>query len=137
MTTTSPLDTQANQMADEFAGCGYVGPLAKARFALTIKPLLARLHAQATQLTLAQHFASENERLKQRVKELEELQLLDVHAIYGAECDSLRAENAELRRVAAAIQELRSIGNLEEWIAKWTKAIELADAAMQTEKEKQ
>jgi hypothetical protein len=40
-----------------------------------------------------------------------------------------------LRRVAAAIQELRSIGNLEEWIAKWTKAIELADAAMQTEKE--
>jgi hypothetical protein len=47
----------------------------------------------------------------------------------------LRAENAELRRVAAAIQELRSIGNLEEWIAKWTKAIELADAAMQTEKE--
>jgi hypothetical protein len=133
--TTSPLDTQANQMADEFAGCGYVGPMARARFVLAIKPLLERLHAQATQLTLAKHFASENELLMLRVVELEELQLLDVQAIYGAECDSLRAENAELRRVAAAIQELRSIGNLEEWIAKWTKAIELADAAMQTEKE--
>jgi hypothetical protein len=93
---TSPLDTQANQMADEFAGCGYVGPMARARFVLAIKPLLERLHAQATQLTLAKHFASENERLKQRVKELEELQLLDVHAIcdqrdgYRAECDKLR-----------------------------------------------
>jgi hypothetical protein len=53
-------------------------------------------HAQRTQLTLAQEMARENERLKQRVKELEELQLLDVHAIcdqrdgYRAECDKLR-----------------------------------------------
>jgi hypothetical protein len=134
MTTTSPLDTQANQMADEFAGCGYVGPMARARFVLAIKPLLERLHAQATQLTLAKHFASENERLKQRVSELEELQLLDVHAIcdqrddYRAECDSLRAENEELRRVMhEAWKTLTEFG--------WTlKAI---DAAMQTEMEKQ
>jgi hypothetical protein len=137
MTTTSPLDTQANQMADDIFADMPAFDLQTLRqlFINQIKPLLARLHAQATQLTLAKHFASENELLMLRVVELEELQLLDVHAIYGAECDSLRAENAELRRVAAAIQELRSIGNLEEWIAKWTKAIELADAAMQTEKE--
>jgi hypothetical protein len=67
---------------------------------------MQKCHAQRTQLTLAQEMARENERLKQRVSELEELQLLDVHAIcdqrdsYRSECDRLRAENAELRRYA-------------------------------------
>jgi hypothetical protein len=97
MTTTSPLDTQANQMADEFASCGYVGPMAKARFAQSIKPLLARLHAQATQLTLAQHFASENERLKQRVKELEKV----VSAVYDGVAWRVAPNSDGIHMVAA------------------------------------
>jgi hypothetical protein len=89
---------------------------------------------------------------KQRVNELEELQLLDVHAIcdqrddYRAECDRLRAENEELMTVLRYLFYMRlPLGEkVEEFLAqdqpdKWQEIFALlADkAAMQTEKEKQ
>jgi hypothetical protein len=72
MTTTSPLDTQANRMADDIFADMPAFDLQTLRqlFINQIKPLLARLHAQATQLTLAQHFASENERLKAELNDI-------------------------------------------------------------------
>jgi chromosome segregation ATPase len=71
---------------------------------------MQKCHAQRTQLTLAQEMARENERLKQRVSELEELQLLDVHAIcdqrdsYEAECDSLRRRVEEFERTIEGLR---------------------------------
>jgi hypothetical protein len=108
-------------------------------------------HAQRTQLTLAQEMARENERLKQRVKELEELQLLDVHAIcdqrdsYRAECDRLRTENEELRRDKERLDWILNTRPPHGVVIVKDKGCypekfntrEKLDAAMQTEKEKQ
>jgi hypothetical protein len=120
-------------------------------------------HAQRTQLTLAQEMARENERLKQRVKELEELQLLDVHAIcdqrdsYRAECDKLREENKKLREDKERLDWLERKSDGSSWIVEddgYRFALVLtrrdmsyhpdarstarkAIAAMQNEKEKQ
>jgi hypothetical protein len=124
--TTSPLDTQANQMADDIFADMPAGELPQLRqlFINQIRPLLARLHAQATQLTLAQHFASENDLLMLLVVELEELQLLDVHAIcdqrdsYRAECDRLRAENAELRKDKERLDWLERKSDGSSWIVE-------------------
>jgi hypothetical protein len=109
---------------------------------------MQKCHAQRTQLTLAQEMARENERLKQRVKELEELQLLDVHAIcdqrdsYRAECDSLRAENEELRRDKDTLDKLLNDRSGKIGIVyhtrlgeKWAQSRKELDAAVQTEKE--
>jgi hypothetical protein len=135
MTTTSPLDTQANQMADEFADCVHIGPVAKARFAQSIKPLLERLHAQATQLTLAQHFASENERLKaENAKQSARLSaLMELCGYVQNGSDQV----VSIYQDDATYNWFVSVGNSGKRYWFGSTFYEAIDAAMQAEKEKQ